>query len=662
MKKSFLGILTLFMFMDLWAQTAAVTTSVYDQKETFNPQFYPYPGNDFRSSSGEPGPRYWQNRADYKISASLDTLKHAVSGSVEINYSNNSPDNLKFLWLQLDQNIYRKDSRATATTTQAGGRWANAKFTEGDVIKSISAESNGKTINPKWLVTDTRMQVWLPDGVKAAGGKVKLMIGFEFSVPEYGTDRMGRLKTKNGWIYELGQWYPRMCVYDDVEGWNTLPYLGAGEFYLEYGDIEYSITAPANLILVGSGELQNPQECYTSEQQKRWDAARNSDKTVAIRGENEVTDPNSRPRQTSLTWKFKISNARDVSWAASRAFVLDAARINLPSGKKSLAISVYPVESIIKASGKDAGWQRSTEMVKGAIEFYSKQWFEFPYPAATNVAGIVGGMEYPGIVFCSYTETGGGLWGVADHEFGHTWFPMIVGSNERKYAWMDEGFNTFINDGSTEAFNNGEFKGNSFFLNPNAPFMVKQIFDTKMDGLFTIPEVIQQNNLGYTAYLKPDQMLTALRDVVLGKERFEAAFREYINRWAFKHPTPWDFFHTMENVSGEDLCWFWRAWVLNAWRLDQSVKAVSYIKETPANGVNITIQNLEKMAMPVTALVKEANGKEHTINLPVEVWQRGSEWTFSVPTTSEIKEVILDPDNKLPDWNRDNNNWKKKAF
>jgi Peptidase family M1 domain len=651
MKKMFLSIIGLFMFIGLFAQ------SKYDHKEAFNPQFYPYPGNEYRSASGEPGVKYWQNRADYKINCKLDTATHTVSGDVEIFYTNNSPDNLKFLWLQLDQNIYRKDSRASSTTTAEGGRWANTKFTNGDVIKSVSVEYNGKTFTPKYNTTDTRMQVWLNDALKSAGGKVKLSMSFEFIVPEYGSDRMGRLDTKNGMVYEVGQWFPRMGVYDDIQGWNTLPYLGQGEFYLEYGDIDFTVTAPSNLIVTGSGELQNASECYTAEQMKRWEAAKTSDKTVMIRSDKEIKDPNSRPKTPATTWKFKITNTRDVAWAASKAFVQDAAKINLPSGKKCMAISVYPVESIVKN-----GWQRSTEFTKAAIEFYSKKWFEFPYPAATNVAGIVGGMEYPGIVFCGSGSSGADLWSVTDHEFGHTWFPMIVGSNERKYAWMDEGFNTFINDGSTAAFNKGEFKEAGFFSEPNSPFMVKMTFGEEMDGLYTIPDVIQQGNLGIAAYMKPSQMLTALRDVVLGKDRFEAAFREYVSRWAFKHPTPWDFFHTMENVSGEDLGWFWRAWVLNTWKLDQTVKTVGYKDDKPENGAEIIIENLEKMVMPVTVLVKEANGKEYKLDLPVEVWQRGADYKFTVPSTTEIKEVILDPDKKLPEWDRDNNTWKKKAF
>jgi hypothetical protein len=630
------------------------TQNKYDQRKAFDPQFYPVAANEYRSAGGEPGPKYWQNRADYKIACILDTDNHSVSGTVEITYLNNSPDNLKFLWLQLDQNIYKENSRASATTTQTGGRWANGGFTQGDVIKSISVEDGGQKYTPQNITTDTRMQVWLQQPLKGSGGKVKVIIAYQFIVPEYGTDRMGRLNTRDGWIYEVAQWFPRMAVYDDIQGWNTLPYLGAGEFYLEYGDIEYSVTAPASLIIVGSGELQNEKDVLTSAQISRLASARNSDKTVVIRSADEIKDPKSRPSGGNLTWRFKIQNARDVAWAASKAFVWDAARMNLPSGKKSLAMSVYPIESM-----KKDGWQRSTEMVKASIEHYSGKWFEFPYPAAVNVAGIVGGMEYPGIVFCSYASTGADLWGVTDHEFGHTWFPMIVGSNERKYAWMDEGFNTFINELSTKAFNKGEFADFSFF---SAEYRISDAFRPSLDPLWTIPEVIQQSNLGTAAYNKPAMMLEALREVVLGPERFDLAFREYIRRWAFKHPTPWDFFRTLENVSGEDLSWFWRAWVFNNWRLDQKVTSVVYDDNDPKKGGDITLENLEQMVMPVTVLIKEENGKQHRVDLPVEVWQRGPVWTFKVATTSRVTEVILDPDRKLPDINRKNNSFTSKGF
>ena len=646
MKRFFLFLLAHSFFVLAFSQ------SKYNHREAFDPNFYPQTGTQYRSASGAPGPLYWQNRADYNINCTLDTLHHKVSGTVAITYTNNSPDALNFLWLQLDQNIYRPDSRGSATTTQAGGRWANAKFTQGYQIRSVAIEADGKKYKPETIISDTRMQLWLADAMKAAGGKAVITIDYEFVVPEYGTDRMGRLKTKNGVVYEVAQWFPRMAVYDDIQGWNTLPYMGAGEFYLEFGDVTFSITAPANLVIAGSGELVNEKEVLTPVQQTRLAEARNSDKTVMLRTSAEVTDARSRPSGTA-TWRFRMQNTRDVAWAASRAFVWDAARINLPSGKKALAMSVYPVESI-----KKDGWQRSTEMVKASIEHYSRLWYEYPYPVATNVAGIVGGMEYPGIVFCNHTDSGAALWGVTDHEFGHTWFPMIVGSNERKYAWMDEGFNTFINSLSTRAFNKGEFADFTYFPGDVAEY----VFYEGLDPLMTAPDVVQQLNLGVAAYEKPSVMLTTLREVVLGKERFDAAFREYIHRWAFKHPTPWDFFHTMENVAGEDLGWFWRAWVLNNWKLDQSVHAIKYTGDNPEKGASIAIENLEKMAMPVDVLVRESNGKEHRFKLPVEVWQRGSIWTFQVPTTSRISDVVLDPDRKLPDTNRENNSSNKRGF
>lgn len=627
-----------------WAQ------SNYDPHEVFAPMFYPSLGTAYRSASGAPGPAYWQNRADYKISCTLDTLQHEVEGQAEIIYKNNSPDNLPFVWLQLDQNIYREDSRAEAATALTGGRFANKSFTQGDLIKTVHVEMGGKTMKADYEVNDTRMQIRLPQPLKARTGMLKIKIAYSFSIPEYGTDRMGRLLTKNGWIYEVAQWYPRMAVYDDVLGWNTIPYLGSSEFYLEYGDFDFTITAPANLIVVASGQLMNPVEVLTAQQIARLNQAKNSDKTIMIRDVNEVNDPASRPKKAMLTWHFVCKQARDVAWAASRAFVWDAARMNFPSGRKALAMSVYPIES-----ASDSAWRRSTEFVKNSIEFNSRQWYEYTYPVATNVAGIVGGMEYPGIVFCSYRAQKGGLWGVTDHEFGHNWFPMIVGSNERKYAWMDEGFNTFINEGSTKNFNHGEFSGPDSLTSSQ----IKYIFSPKSDAILNTPDVIQTYNLGIAAYFKPAIGLRLLREEILGTQRFDYAFRTYIQRWAFKHPTPWDFFHTMENASGEDLSWFWRGWFINNWKLDQAVKSVKYVTGDPAKGALITIENKEKMALPAVVEVKESNGQSHRIKLPVEIWERGDNWTFKVPSTSKLSSVVIDPDKRYPDFNRGNNIWQE---
>lgn len=622
--------------------------SKYSYVDAFAPNFYTKNGNEFRSASGKPGPKYWQNRADYKLTTNLNEASNQISGSVELTYTNNSPDQMEFIWMYLDQNLFAKDSRGNAVVPISGSRNGakGEEFDGGQKIAKLLVD--GKVA--KYEIVDTRMKVTLNSPLKANGGKIKVNIDFSFISPEYGSDRMGYLPTKNGTIYTIAQWYPKMAVYDDVRGWNTQPYLGAGEFYCEYGDFEVAITVPSNHFVVCSGEITNASQVMSSAEQASWAKAKESEATVMIRSLDAVK---SAKASGTKTWKFKMTNSRDVAWASSAAFIIDAARINLPSGKKAMAISAYPEES----EGQKA-WSRSTEYTKASIEGYSKRWFEYPYPAAVNVAGNEGGMEYPGIVFCKYTSKGSSLWGVTDHEFGHAWFPMIVGSNERQFAWMDEGFNTFINGVSAEDFNAGEYKEKKF----NMHRMAEMLTNPKLEPVYTAPDGLKERNLGILAYMKPGSALAILRENILGKERFDKAFRTYVERWAFKHPTPDDFFRTIENVSGEDLGWFWRGWIINNWRLDQAIKEVKYVKNDPKNGAVITIENLEKMAMPVEIEVETLSGKKEIVKLPVEIWQRNTSWSFNYDSTEEIKKVTIDPENVLPDVNDDNNEWKSEGY
>ncbi|MDM1557459.1 MULTISPECIES: M1 family metallopeptidase [Chryseobacterium] len=629
--------ITVFFFS---GSVTAQETPKYDYIEAFKPFFYPQTGTETRSASGQPGHAYWQNSADYHLNVSLNESKKEITGTAEIKYTNNSPDKLSFLWLQLDQNLFAKDSRGNAVVPLSGSRNGahGEAFEGGYTIKSVKLD--GKEVH--YTITDTRMQIDLPGELKARGGVAKIVIEYSFISPEYGSDRMGIQDTKNGKIFTMAQWYPRMCVYDDVMGWNTLPYVGASEFYLEYGDITANITVPANHYVVASGELLNEKEVYSKEETNRWNQARNSDKTVMIRPESEIGKNTS---SGTKTWKFKIKQARDFAWASSAGFILDAARINLPNGKKSLAISAYPVES----SGEKA-WGRSTEYTKAAIEHYSEKWYGYTYPAATNVAGNEGGMEYPGIVFCHLDSKGEELWGVTDHEFGHNWFPMIVGSNERLFAWMDEGFNTFINGISTEAFNKGEYyrkkslgQAGNFFMNDN------------LEPIMVGPDNMKERSIAALAYYKPGAGLSILRESILGPEKFDKAFRTYIDRWAFKHPTPWDFFHTMENVSGEELNWFWRGWFFNKWKIDQAVKSAKYIDGDFKKGVQITVENIGQLPVPTTVQLKFKDGTTKNVKIPIEVWKRNTEWTFQVDSNKEIKEVKLDPDSQIPDVNLNNN-------
>ena len=646
-KKLFLFFVFFISLFPAIAQEDAAIKSKYDPHTLYSPRFYTVGGTISRAATGEPNIGYWQNKADYTINASLNDVTNEITGSVTITYKNNSPHPLAFLWLQLDQNLFNKESRGQARMPIGSrSRYGDSKsnFNGGYKISSVKLEN----ADANYIITDTRMQIRLPKAMKPGGDVVKIKIDFVFTLPEYGADRCGILKTKNGNIFAVAQWYPRMCVFDDVEGWNTLPYLGPSEFYLEYGDFDVKITAPASHIVVCSGELVNEPEVLTAAQVSRMAEARKSDKTVMIRTEKEVTEASSRPAGNTLTWHYKINNARDVAWASSKSFIWDAAKINLPSGKTSLAMSVYPAES----NGQKK-WSRATEYTKGSIENYSKRWYEYPYPCATNVASNVGGMEYPGIVFCGSTAETNGLFGVTDHEFGHTWFPMIVGSNERKYGWMDEGFNTFINSLADDDFNNGEYK------NPptNMQQMAAYMFSETTEPIFSTPDAMKEGNIGLALYFKPGMGLGLLRKEILGADRFDYAFREYIRRWAFKHPTPWDFFRSMDNAAGEDLSWFWKGWFLENYKLDQSIVSVKYEKDAAANGAIVTIANLEQMAMPVNISYETKSGTKGTMKLPVEVWNNTNTWKVKLPTTEELKRVDIDAEKVFPDINFTNNAW-----
>lgn len=650
MIRKFTGLLLLLALqLSVFAQDEKVE-SHYNPYDLFAPNFYPVGSTITRAATGEPNTGYWQNKADYQINASLNDETHVISGSVIITYKNNSPHALPFLWLLLDQNLFNKSSRGQARMPVDGrSRYGDSKsaFNGGYNIASVKLLDDNSNAN--YIINDTRMQIRLPKPVKPGGDVIRIKIDYSFELPKYGADRCGILSTKNGDIFAVAQWYPRMCVYDDVEGWNTLPYLGPSEFYLEYGDFDVKLTVPANQIVVCSGELVNEKEVLTATEQSRLAAARKSDKTVMIRTEEEVTNPASRPAGNTLTWHFKMNNARDVAWASSKSFIWDAARMNLPSGKTALAMSVYPAES---AGTK--GWGRATEYTKGSIEGYSKRWYEFPYPVAVNVASNVGGMEYPGIVFCGSSARGGGLFGVTDHEFGHTWFPMIVGSNERKYGWMDEGFNTFINSLAAEDFNNGEYKGAPQNMVTGAKFM----FGSNTEPIYSTPDALKERNIGVALYYKPGYGLTLLRNEILGPDRFDYAFREYIKRWAFKHPTPWDFFRTMDNAAGEDLSWFWKEWFIKNYTFDQAISSVKYEKDKPENGSIVTIANLDKMALPVNISYETKSGIKGFVKLPVEVWNNTDTWKVKLPTTEELKSVELDAAKVFPDINFANNVWK----
>jgi len=634
------------------------TTSNYNPAAAFSPQFYTEKGNDFHAANGNPGPKYWQNRANYQLNVKLDTVSKTISGTETIDYINNSPDELQYLWLQMDQNTYKKDARSNFVT---GFAPKPGQHTDGYQIESVAVDEGGVVKPVKFVITDTRMQVRLPKAVLPNKGQVRLKIKYHYTIPGAFGGRTDYVDTKNGKIYEIAQWFPRMCVYDDSRGWDTLPFLGSGEFYLDYGDIDYSVNVPWDMIVAGSGELVNPQDVLTAKQITRLNAARNSDKTIMIRDLAEVNDPASRPVQKgTLTWHFKMLNTRDVAFGASKAYIWDAARVNLPDGKKSLAMSVYPAESY----GNDA-WGRATEYLKKSIEYFSEKWFVYPYPVAVNEAGIAGGMEYPGIVFDGITDKGSELYWVTAHEIGHNWFPMIVGSDERRFAWMDEGFNTFIDVYASDAFNKGEYapKRDGEYApgggNP-ADEIIPSITDLGSPTIMTAPDAIAEKYRHPLTYFKPAFGMVLLREQILGKDKFDYAFRNYINKWAYKHPQPDDFFRSMENGAGEDLSWFWKGWFYNNWTLDLALIDAKQVDNKGVKGVSITVVNKEQLPMPFTIEVKYKDGSKNRTYLPVETWLQHKQITLTLPTTQEAESVTIDPDAALPDLNRGNNTVKVK--
>jgi len=615
----------------------------------FSPLSLPTP-NDARTSDGRPGPGYWQQRVDYSIKTSLDTSASKISGSETITYINNSPEPLDHLWLQLDQNLFKGGSRGSYEFDSPHSRYRGPFQNGGDELSSVIVVQNGKKVRSHYIVDDTRMRVDLETPVPAHGGKVQLEIAWSFVVPKYGSDRLGRFESNDGTVYEIAQWYPRLYVYDDVNGWNPQPYLGEGEFYLEYGDFDVEITAPRDLIVVATGILQNPEQVLTKTEQDRLSLARKVDSTVHVISEEEIAKPSTRPDgKGDLTWRYHAENVRDFSWAASKAFIWDASHWD-----KILLMAVYPQEGISTDSSAGPGWEKDVEFMRHTFKFYSETYYHFPYLVATNVAGIVGGMEYPMIVFCSVHSRGQGLYFVTDHEFGHGWFPMMVGSDERRYAWMDEGFNTFIN----------YYSGYDYYGDKS--FMVRtQVADTvakrmnsliNAESIMTYADQIEPADYGFLEYFKTAFGLRLLREQIIGPERFDLGFKTYIQRWAFKHPQPADFFRTMEDYSGEDLSWFWRGWFYSTDVLDQAIDSVV----ADSAKTLVYLSNKAGLVMPFELQVTFADGKTDSFKVPIEAWYLGHNYALPIYDERNVEKVVIDPDHVMPDIDRENNVWENK--
>jgi len=616
----------------------------------FRPLFAAFP-NAYRTASGMPGPLYWQQRADYVIKASLDPATQTITGAETIKYTNNSPDTLRFLWLQLDMNLGSRKTRFSPLDHFFFPE--DSTFHMGATIEQVQAmrpAPGGKTraTTLTWWLNSTMMRVDL-DRPLAPKGVLSFAINWHYQVP-MNSGRTGRQEYPQGWLYQIAQWYPRLAVYDDVRGWNTDQYLGASEFYLEYGDFDVTLTVPTQYTVAGTGALRNGTQVFPPVIQHRLAAAAHSDTIVHIITADELGTPGVVPAGAGANriWHFTATNVRDFAWAAAPNFVWDAT-----SWDGILMQALYPPDAT-------ETWKTAADMNRHAVMIHSR-WFPYPWPTAISVEGPVGGMEYPMITFDN-AENPKELYYTMAHEQGHEWFPMMVGSDERLYPWMDEGFNTFIDwytfrsryPTDTVRIQTLEFGSLPAYLDflskypgPETPIMETQ--DRSPNGLMS----------GWNAYGKPAVALHFLREQVVDSTAFDAAFREYIRRWIYRHPQPEDFFRTMDDVLGEDLSWFWRSWFYRTDHLDQAVDSV--VQTDTAGHVlsRVFLSSRREMVAPVEIRVTRADGSVQTTKLPVETWLTGPQavWMLvDAPAARPVK-VEIDPRRVYPDIDRSNNVW-----
>ena len=546
--------------------------------------------NMFRTASGAPGPAYYQQRADYKINLELEDKASKMYGSETVTYYNNAPESLDYLWVQLDQNIARRDSQTPLIDSQTMPQATSVEnFTKTYMGKGFDGGFNLEYVKDekgngmKYTINNTMMRIDLPKPLKK-GEKVVFSIKWWYNINDYmkdgGNGRSGYEVFPDGnKIYVIAQFYPRMCVYNDVEGWQNMQFWGRSEFALTFGNYDVKITVPADHILDGTGVLQNRSEVYTAEQEKRWQLAENSfDKPVIIVNQAEATAAEKSFATTKKTWHLKAENVRDFAFSTSRKFILDAMAVQV-GNSKPMAISMYPKEA-------NPLWENlSTIAVAHTLKTYSKYTFEYPYPKAISVSAEDQGMEYPMICwnFGRPDENGKisdrvkyGMLGVIIHEVGHNFFPMIVNSDERQWTWMDEGLNTFLEYLTEQEFDKN-FPADRGPAKSIVPYMKgNQQF---LEPIMSHGDVVY--NFGANAYGKPATGLNILRETIMGHELFDHAFKTYANRWKFKHPTPEDFFRTMEDASAVDLDWFWKGWFYSTDVVDLGIKNVKqfYVTE-----------------------------------------------------------------------------------
>ncbi len=542
--------------------------------------------NVYRTASGAPGHQYYQQQANYKIDLTLDDKNQKITGSEVVTYINNSPDPLSYVWLQLDQNVRAKDSdtkkiRTGRLTTKKAFSQLKKEMNDFDGgFKLTKVEGVKEGVIESYTVNKTMMRLDLVNELQS-GDSIQFTIDWWYNINNRmeigGRSGLEYFKEEDNYLYTIAQFFPRMCVYNEVEGWQNKQFLGRGEFALVFGNYEVNITVPSDHVVGATGDLVNPKEVLSKTALDRWDKAQKSyESPVIIVTQKEAEKAEKKKATDTKTWSFKAVNVRDFAFASSRKFIWDAMAVKQENGKDVMAMSYYPKE------GNPLWEQYSTKAVAQTLRTYSRHTIPYPYPKAISVHSKSIGMEYPMICFNygrpekdgTYSErTKYGMLGVIIHEVGHNYFPMIINSDERQWTWMDEGLNTFLQYLTEQDFERG-------FPSRRGPaYKITGYMKGDKRGIspiMTNSESIFQ--FGNNAYGKPATALNILRETIMGRELFDHAFKTYAKRWAFKHPTPSDFFRTMEDASGVDLDWFWRGWFYTNEHVDISIDSVKWMR------------------------------------------------------------------------------------
>jgi hypothetical protein len=601
-----------------------------------------------RSEDGRPGDSYWQQQVDYKIEAVLDPANALLSGTAAITVSNNSPSDLKQVVLVLYQNVFSEGVPRNRSVTLTGGMDIGRIAVAGVPIEAVSSRDlqrrfRGTEEGGGYVIRGTIAPVVLPEPVPT-GASVEIEIEWEFTVSGGGGFRNGHLDHE---VFNIAQWYPQVTVYDDVAGQDVSPYLGNGEFYDEYGDFEVSVTVPTGWVVVGTGTLQNPDEVLLTGAAERLASASALDTVISIVSPRDLAagEATAAGSGGQLTWRFHAENVRDFAFATSNKYVWDATGAATDDeGSRALIQNVYDpaVEH----------WSEATLYAKHAIEFYSDMILPYPYPQATTAYGPpqVNGMEYPMITFINRSAPGEPMFGVVTHELSHFWMPMIVGTREKAYAWMDEGLTNYNSSRAWEAF----------YDNDNSRKRDAGIYVQAARSGAAVPLMQHTDHVesgfgrSVAAYMKPATLMFALRRM-MGGDRFDEAYKEYAAAWAFKHPLPWDFFSMMEEASGGDLDWFWQAWFYGAGTTDVAISDV----HQDEGGLTITLTNTGDVVMPVELKLTFDDGSSTTVVWPVNVWAQSREVSRTLAVSGEVLKIEVDPENYFLDIGRSNNTWEQ---